>query len=100
MHRFAILPIAGAVALLAGCSGGGPSNDEVTQALQARVQGTLGVHVASAHRKNCTRLADASHYQCLVDIELEAGGQREHRNANVQFEKTGNTWEVAGVLQM
>jgi hypothetical protein len=83
--------IATAVAL-AGCSSA-PSEADIKAAIQQSAAG-MGdsFKIEKVTSKGCSKSGDG--YNCLVEVESSAFGEKQDKTAPVHFQKVGNKWVI------
>jgi hypothetical protein len=77
-------------AALAGCSSG-PSDSDIKAAIQQSAAGMGDAFkIEKVTSKGCSKSGDG--YNCLIEVESSAFGEKQDKTAPVHFQKIGSKW--------
>lgn len=99
----ALVAVIGMTALLAACSGGGPSESQRQEAflLHLKEEGSDNAKIRDFKSSKCTKSESAPSYACDVSARVEAVGRDfDHELDGIYaFAEIGGKWKVTGRIQ-
>lgn len=99
----ALVAVIGMTALLAACSGGGPSESQRQEAflLYLKKEGSDNAKIRDFESSKCTKSESAPTYACVVSARVEAVGRDfDHELDGIYaFAEIGGEWKVTGRIQ-
>ncbi|MCW0411066.1 hypothetical protein NG831_05750 [Xanthomonas sacchari] len=95
--------VIGMTALLAACSGGGPSESQRQEAflLHLKEEGSDNAKIRDFESSKCTKAESAPTYACDVSAKVQAAGHDfgNELDGIYTFAEVGGDWKVTGRIQ-